>query len=281
MDGYCATLLLMLFYYCGLASCWVSRIRSEAHFWTGNRGVSSKRQQPDRQILMLVTPSSAPLGVYDGDVIKEINDASVDASHHAHFMQLALKHAEMAKRKGEVPVGAVIVRRHSAKEDGANSDDVAVTYEVLAQAHNLVETRRDASAHAELLALRQAASKVRNWRLVNTTLYSTLEPCPMCLAAAQAFRVSSIVYGAPDLRLGAVQTHMRLLDDYQHPYHRIDTVVPGVMHDESASLLKAFFRERRMEKLISPSSQSQGNIRWRKLNGMLRGVLQGIFRLPR
>jgi tRNA(adenine34) deaminase len=148
-------------------------------------------------------------------------------------MDLALKQARKAESKDEVPIGAVVIER---REDG--------TFQILSQAYNLVETKHDASAHAEMLALRQAANRVKNWRLANTTLYTTLEPCPMCLAAAQAFRVSSIVYGAPDLRLGAIETHIRLLD-VVHPFHTIDEVVPGVLGNESSFLLKNFFRERR------------------------------------
>ncbi|CAJ1947475.1 unnamed protein product [Cylindrotheca closterium] len=154
-------------------------------------------------------------------------------SHHPRFMELALKQAKKAWEKGEVPIGAVVVGR---SEDGE--------FKVVSKAHNNVETEFDASAHAELLALRKAASKARNWRLTNTTLYTTLEPCPMCLAAAQAFRVSSIVYGAPDLRLGAIKTHMQLLE-VDHPYHTIEEVVPDVYSEESAAMLRSFFRARR------------------------------------
>jgi tRNA(adenine34) deaminase len=163
---------------------------------------------------------------------------------HNHFMGLALQQARVAETKGEVPIGAVIVER---KEDG--------DFSILAQACNLVETTHDASAHAELLALRQAAKRVKNWRLANTTLYTSLEPCPMCLAAAQAFRVSSIVYGAPDLRLGAIETHIRLLD-VEHPFHAIDEVIPGVLGNESAFLLRDFFRKRRKKPSRLPQSVS-------------------------
>lgn len=157
------------------------------------------------------------------------------SSPHPRFMEMALKQARKAQDKGEVPIGAIIVRR---LPDGK--------LEVLSEACNLVETTHDASAHAEMLALKKAASKIKNWRLTNATLYSTLEPCPMCLAAAQAFRVSSIVYGAPDLRLGAIKTHVRLLD-IEHPYHKIDEVIPDVCAHESAAMLRSFFRARRKQ----------------------------------
>jgi tRNA(adenine34) deaminase len=228
--------------------------------------------------------------------------------HHARYMKLALQQAEQARRKGEVPIGAVVVQRRQRARNMKRSnntsndedDNIDEDYEILSQAHNLVETRHDASAHAELVALQLAGTKIQNWRLTNTTLYSTLEPCPMCLAAAQAFRVSAIVYAAPDLRLGAIHTHMRLLYDYQHPYHTIDTVVPGILKEESASLLKSFFQERRRKSSMGSSSKksvalappppstttttstsdkkSERGIRWRNLNGSLKGVFRVIFR---
>ena len=148
-------------------------------------------------------------------------------------MSLALREAEQACNKGEVPIGALVVQKRSDIE-----------YEILSRAGNRVETEYDASAHAELLALRRASARVKNWRLANTTLYCTLEPCPMCLAACQAFRVQTLVYGAPDLRLGAVETHLRLLD-IKHPFHNISNVVKGVQADSSATLLRNFFKRRR------------------------------------
>jgi tRNA(adenine34) deaminase len=166
--------------------------------------------------------------------IKSMGEQNDDLVH-TYFMNQALEQARKASRKGEVPIGALVVQRTS---DG--------TFQVLSQACNLVETKQDASAHAELLALRQAAKRIKNWRLFNTTLYSTLEPCPMCLAAIQAFRVSSVVYGAPDLRLGAIETHIRLLD-FPHPFHTIDSVVPGIQQNTSAELLRDFFRQRRQK----------------------------------
>lgn len=168
-------------------------------------------------------------------------------------MNLALLQAQEAGLKGEVPIGALIVQR---REKG---DPI-----ILSAAHNLVETHHDASSHAELLALRQAAKKIKNWRLLNTTLYTTLEPCPMCLSAAQAFRVSTIVYGAPDLRLGAIETHIRLLD-VRHPIHNIDDVVPGILQDESASLMRSFFRQRRQATAVEKSGW------WRKVKRKLMG----------
>lgn len=286
MDRYRAGtfLLTVLLCYFELVASWDCHYHSfpvPRQLWTtgiGRISSSGSRQQLFYHTLRFATPNSGIPSANSGDDI-------VDLQHHVRFMRLALEQAERAKRKGEVPIGAIVVQmRHRDRKNGPKDhDDDGVSYEILSMAHNLVETRQDASAHAELLALRLAGERVENWRLVNTTLYSTLEPCPMCLAAAQAFRVSSIVYGANDLRLGAIHTHMRLLDDYQHPFHTIDTVIPGVMKDECAFLLKSFFQERRLgtAKSVSPlpstSDRSERGKRWRKLKEVL-GLLKGIFR---
>lgn len=158
---------------------------------------------------------------------------------HNYFMEIALQQAQKADRIGEVPIGAIVVRPMP------NSPSIT-RYQVLSRAANQVETTHDASAHAELLAMRQASSRIQNWRLLNTTLYSTLEPCPMCLAACQSFRVHQIVYGASDLRLGAIETHMQLLQ-VPHPFHNISTVVKDVQGNESKEMLQAFFKRRRQE----------------------------------
>ena len=130
----------------------------------------------------------------DGDdKLDGSNDVHDETKIHTHFMTLALQLAGTAKRKGEVPVGAIVVQRSyggtgSGTCNGTDFGGSRVkTYKILSQAYLLVETRHDASAHAKLLALRCAAQKVQNWHLTDSTLYSTLEPCPMCLAAAQAF----------------------------------------------------------------------------------------------
>jgi tRNA(adenine34) deaminase len=167
-------------------------------------------------------------------------------------MTLALEEAKLAGRRGEVPIGAILVHNNPLliprKRQHRRYPHNSLAYQILARAGNRVEHSTDASAHAELQVLRQASQRLRNWRLgTNTTLYSTLEPCPMCLAACQAFRISTLVYGAPDLRLGAVETHIRLLD-VKHPYHNISNVIPGVMSNESSSLLRSFFQKRRLDR---------------------------------
>lgn len=161
---------------------------------------------------------------------------------HTHFMQLALAQAVLAGNAHEVPIGAIVVRNVTGTKDEH------LAFQVLSARHNRVETLYDASAHAELLAMRAAARSIQNWRLLNRTiLYSTLEPCPMCLAAAQAFRVDSVVYGASDHRLGAVTTHMNLLEAAQHPFHNISTVTSGVCEQECGDMLRDFFRKRRQQ----------------------------------
>lgn len=151
-----------------------------------------------------------------------------DFSEADHFfMQQALQQAQEAFAMGEVPVGAVLV------QEGR----------ILAKAHNLVETRQDATAHAEMLCLQQAAQLLQNWRLVKTTLYSTLEPCSMCAGAMLLSRVERLVYAAPDLRHGADGSWCSLFS-HAHPTHRLH-VERGLHQESSADLLRSFFRERR------------------------------------
>lgn len=174
------------------------------------------------------------------------------ASIDNHFMKIALKEAERAYRCGEVPIGAIVTVPLVLKEDEEcmDTDKPALCYRIIGRGHNLVERKHDATAHAEMIALRRGAEWSRNWRITNSTLYSTLEPCPMCLSASQAFRVHRIVYGAPDLRLGAIETYINLLDVGKHPYHSIEEVIRigGDCESESAHLMRSFFRERRLRK---------------------------------
>jgi tRNA(adenine34) deaminase len=145
------------------------------------------------------------------------------------FMQEALAEAEKGFAKGEVPVGAVLV----------------VKNEVVARAHNLVESLSDATAHAELLCLKKGGELLGNWRLLDATLYCTLEPCPMCAGAMIHSRLNRLVWGAPDLRCGAHGSWVNLLD-VVHPIHQITTTT-GLMQEESAQLMRTFFKLRRVE----------------------------------
>ena len=143
------------------------------------------------------------------------------------FMGMALSEAQKAADAGEVPIGAVLT------QDGA----------VIAQAHNLRETDKDATAHAEMLAIREGCRKLGRWRLSGTTLYVTIEPCPMCAGALVMSRVDRLVYGSPDFRAGAVESIFNVV---QHPAlnHRL-AVTAGVRQEECAAAMQAFFRKRR------------------------------------
>lgn len=142
-------------------------------------------------------------------------------------MQLALAEARQALAEEEVPIGAVIVRDER----------------VIAAAHNQREQLKDPTAHAEMIAITQAANSLGDWRLQDCTLYVTLEPCPMCAGAILQARIPVVVYGAPDPKAGAVQTLYQLLTD-PRLNHRCQTV-PGVMADQCAALLTQFFQAQR------------------------------------
>ncbi len=142
-------------------------------------------------------------------------------------MRLALEEAALALAHGDVPVGAVVL--------GAGR--------VIASRHNERELRRDPTAHAELLALRDAGEAVGGWRLDGLTVVATLEPCPMCAGALVASRVSRLVFGAPDPRAGACGTLYNLCCD-PRLNHEV-AVTPGVLGEESADLLRGFFGDRR------------------------------------
>ncbi len=144
------------------------------------------------------------------------------------FMNEALLEAKKAFIAGEVPIGAVIV--HSGK--------------ILARSHNLVESLQDASKHAELICLQKAAKVLENWRLLECTLYCTLEPCSMCAGAMLLFRIPRLVWGAPDMRHGANGSFVDLFSK-NHPTHNID-ITSGVLQEECSKILKEFFQIRRM-----------------------------------
>src|ERR671937_2762183 len=156
-----------------------------------------------------------------------IEPSLVSGRDDAHYMERALAQARQAAAIGEVPVGAVLVR------DGS----------VLAEAHNLIETTPDATAHAEMLVLKEAARQLQSWRLERVTLYVTLEPCPMCAGAMVLARIQRLVYGATDPRKGAVDSVYDVLR-HQMNNHRV-SVTPGVLAEPSSRLLREFFAERR------------------------------------
>lgn len=154
--------------------------------------------------------------------------AGVVEGTHEHYMRMALEEAGLAMEEDEVPIGAVIVRQGR----------------VIARAHNQREQLRDPTAHAEMVAITQAAGSLSSWRLEECTLYVTLEPCPMCAGAILQARIPTVVYGATDPKAGAVQTLYRLLDD-PRLNHRCQ-VVSGVLAESCGEILSEFFRKQRL-----------------------------------
>jgi len=151
------------------------------------------------------------------------------ATEHTAFMKEALVEAEKAYALGEVPVGAVVV----------------VGQEVIARGHNLRETLKDGSAHAELLALREAAQRVGDWRLEEAVVYTTIEPCPMCAGALLQFRVKKVVYGAADPKAGAAGSVVDLLREPRFN-HQVE-VVAGVLEAQCREIIQRFFRDLRQK----------------------------------
>lgn len=145
------------------------------------------------------------------------------------MMTRALALARAAAVAGEVPVGAVVYETDSGR--------------VLAESHNRRHLDKDPTAHAELLAIRQAAAAIGDWRLNHCTLVVTLEPCAMCAGLIVNARLGRVVFGCPDPKAGACGTLMRLTDDARLN-HRV-TPIAGVMAEECAAVLKEFFRSRR------------------------------------
>ncbi len=151
----------------------------------------------------------------------------IDIHSDDHFMSAALRQARRAYAAEEVPVGAVIVREGT----------------IIARAYNQVELLKDATAHAEMLALTQAQAAVGDWRLTDCTLYVTKEPCPMCAGAIVHARLQRVVFGAPDLKAGAAGGVMNLL---QFPtLNHACSITPGVRHEECRQMLRRFFAEQR------------------------------------
>ena len=146
------------------------------------------------------------------------------------YMREALLEAEKASLIGEVPIGAVITYKG----------------EIIARAHNLRETTQNATTHAELLAIQEACEKIGSWRLEETTLYVTLEPCPMCAGAILQSRVPRVVYGARDTKAGCVDSLYRLLNDPR--FNHECEVTEGILAEECGSILTRFFKHLREQK---------------------------------
>ncbi|MCL5779626.1 MAG: tRNA adenosine(34) deaminase TadA [Firmicutes bacterium] len=142
-------------------------------------------------------------------------------------MREALQEAQRAAEKGEVPIGAVVV----------------VDGEIIGRGHDLRESLCDASAHAEILAMREAAKHLGDWRLNNATLYVTVEPCAMCAGAIVQFRIKRLIYGAPNAKSGSVDTILDIVHQTRFN-HRVE-VISGILEDECREILQKFFRELR------------------------------------
>jgi len=152
------------------------------------------------------------------------------AINHQGYMRLALKQAELAASMDEVPVGAVLVT-----EDGQ-----------IFSAHNSPITKHDATSHAEIEVMRLASSAVGNYRLLNSSLYVTLEPCLMCSGAIIHARIGTVIYGADDYKTGAVSSLYQVLKDTRLNHQ--PQVISGVLKDECSEQLRTFFKNKRLAK---------------------------------
>jgi tRNA(adenine34) deaminase len=154
---------------------------------------------------------------------------AAETEAYEHWMRQALAAAQEARSCGEVPVGTCVV----------------LDNQLIAVAGNRTRTDCDPTAHAEIVALREAAQKLGNYRLTGVDVYSTIEPCAMCAGALIQARINRLVYGAPDERAGAVRSRFRICEtDFLN--HRIE-VCAGVLEDECKALMQDFFRQRRIE----------------------------------
>ena len=148
---------------------------------------------------------------------------------HEHWMEVALKEAEKALQKGEVPIGAVIVHDH----------------QIIGRGHNLVETLQDATAHAEMIAITAAAANQSSWRLEGAVLYATSEPCPMCAGAILLSRINEVVYGSDEPRFGACGSVVHVNVMSTNPFGPPVRIVRNIKQVECQSLLREFFNKLR------------------------------------
>lgn len=146
------------------------------------------------------------------------------------YMRAALAEARKAFDLGEVPIGAVLVMEG----------------EIIAKGHNMRETWHDATAHAEMIVIKEACDRLGRWRLSGATLYVTIEPCPMCAGGLVMSRVDRVVYGSTDYKAGAVESVFNIVC-HEALNHRL-SITAGILEDECKSLMKRFFRERRKSK---------------------------------
>ena len=163
-----------------------------------------------------------------------------DENFDVQTMRRALELADKAEELGEIPVGAVLV------------DDSG---KIIGEGWNLSIVHSDPTAHAEIVALRHAAQCIQNYRLLNTTLYVTLEPCTMCAGAILHSRIKRLVFGASDAKTGAVGSRFHFFDDYKMN-HSLE-ITGGVLQEECSRKLSAFFQKRREQKKAEKTSLSE------------------------
>ena len=154
------------------------------------------------------------------------------------YMSHALKLAKMAYSLGEAPIGAVVVN--------------TLTGDIIGEGYNLRETEKSPLAHAEIIAIDQASKKLGGWRVVHSTLYVTLEPCPMCAGAIINSRIDRVVYGASDPKAGSLGSLTNL---FELGYNHKPQVTAGVMQEECSAILSEFFYELRQKKLTDKKSK--------------------------
>ncbi|MFC5985492.1 tRNA adenosine(34) deaminase TadA [Marinicrinis lubricantis] len=156
-----------------------------------------------------------------------------------YWMHIAMEEALAAQKLGEVPIGAVIV------QDGI----------IIGRGHNLRETTHNPAAHAEMIAIEEASRTLQAWRLLNCTLYVTLEPCPMCAGAIVQSRIPRVVFGTRDPKAGCAGTLMNLLQEPR--FNHQTEVTAGILQEECSELLSAFFRRIRNQKAVLKQKQRQ------------------------
>lgn len=159
---------------------------------------------------------------------EEVRLSRIDRSRDEYFMREALVEAEKAHQAGEVPVGAVVVDKEG---------------KIIGRGHNLVVAGHDPSGHAEIIALKNASQNLKNYRLDNSTIYVTLEPCPMCSGAIIGARLARLVYGAKDQKAGAAESVFKLFDEKRVNHHT--DVTAGVLEEDCLRILQSFFVELR------------------------------------
>jgi tRNA(adenine34) deaminase len=165
------------------------------------------------------------------NILENLNQKAPQEEIDKKFMREALREAKKAYSSNEVPIGAVLVLNN----------------QIIARGYNQVETLRDATAHAEMICLTAGSIFFNNWRLLETTIYVTIEPCCMCAGAMFLSRVDRLVWGACDTRVGANGSWVNLFSE-KHPIHQVE-VTGNVLEEESKYLMKSFFEKQRKIKI--------------------------------